>query len=420
MDNITTTIPWPRELYSRHGAPQRLEGLQIFYDFPWRARFPDERTQFRNGLALARLAKRKCPVDKTPSILLTRDPSEREGFRPDPHHYLIVVNIDHYLANADGNAATTYFTALSSVDPIAAASIDLAALTPDQVSLLVEHRLDERILRQWSNASPERLAILARLVEDASSGVSDPLGISSANDAAQALLAVAGDNSWHALLQAGAQLPEALAHKRVWEGYWASAEAYRQHLADGDWTEAEWQRFFERNTWIFGYGLRYQFLHVLQERPYLGGRDFTRSGGQEGDFLMATEAALRFTVLVEIKKPESDLVKETTYRNRTFHLGEDLTGGVSQLQQQCWRWANEGSRASEALDLLESRGIYTHEPKSILVIGNIASLGGSRDKIRTFESFRSSLRHPEVLTFDELLARAQQIVATANSLGSSL
>jgi hypothetical protein len=178
-----------------------------------------------------------------------------------------------------------------------------------------------------------------------------------------------------------------------------------------------WQSFFERRTWIFGYGLQYQFLHQIQEQPYVGGRGISRTGAQEGDFLLSTHASVRFTVLVEIKTPDAALVLDAEYRNRTYRLGPELTGGVAQVQQQCWRWAVEGSRTDAARERLEEQQIFTHEPRGILVIGNLNVIAANRDKIRTFESFRRNLMQPEVLTFDELLARAEQIVASGESEG---
>ena len=54
--------------------------------------------------------------------------------------------------------------------------------------------------------------------------------------------------------------------------------------------------------------------------------------------------------------------------------------------------------------------VFTHEPRGILVIGNTSSLAGDRSKLRTFEGFRRNLWHPEVLTYDELLARTEMMV----------
>lgn len=161
------------------------------------------------------------------------------------------------------------------------------------------------------------------------------------------------------------------------------------------------------NEWIFGYGLRPQFLHLVQERPNLGGSDITRTGGQEGDYLLATDANVSFTLLVEIKRPDAQLVTTTPYRNRVYGLGDDLVWGIAQLQQQCWRWGSHSSRFVENQDRLEGQNIYTHEPRGLLVIGNTSSLDGSREKLQTFEGFRRNLWQPEVITYDELLRRTE-------------
>ena len=216
------------------------------------------------------------------------------------------------------------------------------------------------------------------------------------------------------VIAAGAELTEALADSRILQARREHCAEFRQHLEAGDWAEPEWQGFFEQRTWIFGWGLEYRFLHTLQSRPYFGGRDITRTGGQEGDYLLATAASIRFTVIAEIKRPDSPLVG-VLYRNRTYPPGDDLAAGVAQMQQESRRWVVEGSMTEANRELLEGQGIYTNEPRGILVIGNTADLGNDGAKIRSFESFRRHLMQPEVLTFDELLCRAEAIVALSEA-----
>jgi hypothetical protein len=148
---------------------------------------------------------------------------------------------------------------------------------------------------------------------------------------------------------------------------------------------------------------------MLADRPYTGGRDYTGRGGQESDYLFATGAAKRFTVMVDIKTPGASLVLETKYRNRVHMLGSDLIGGVTQVQQQCWRWEMEGSRTEDNRELLRRHSAHGHRPAGILVIGDTSSLN-TEEKVRTFESFRRGLDLPEVLTFDELLERGKRFV----------
>ncbi len=125
---------------------------------------------------------------------------------------------------------------------------------------------------------------------------------------------------------------------------------------------------------------------------------------------MATEAQNRFTVLVEIKKPNSELVTSKLYRNKVHELGEDLVGGVAQLQSNCRTWTRDGSRSEENIERLNAVNTYTYEPKGILVIGHTKQLD-TLNKQATFELFRRNLYNPQILTYDELYARAEFLVS---------
>lgn len=59
-------------------------------------------------------------------------------------------------------------------------------------------------------------------------------------------------------------------------------------------------------------------------------------------------------------------------------------------------------------------GEYTYllRPRAFVVVGQLSELTGeagghNQDKIRSFELFRRQLQEPEILTFDEVLARAE-------------
>lgn len=55
--------------------------------------------------------------------------------------------------------------------------------------------------------------------------------------------------------------------------------------------------------------------------------------------------------------------------------------------------------------------VYSGAPRSYVVIGRLSSLMRGdqlqRDKVRSFELYRRHLSYPEVLTHDEVLARAR-------------
>jgi hypothetical protein len=223
------------------------------------------------------------------------------------------------------------------------------------------------------------------------------------------LLIEAGEDFWQILEDLQPDLFRAVALAKLHEVREHAIAEFERRLKAAEWAEDDWQEFFEVNTWIFGYGLSYRFLSTLQAQPNYGGKDVRGSGGQRGDFLTASEAENRFTVLVEIKTPETTLVADRTYRNRVHLLGGHLIGGVSQLQANCRTWDRRAEDAENREALEDVGGAYTIEPKGILLIGHTEQLD-SLGKRTTFELFRRSLHNPEVITFDELLARARHLL----------
>lgn len=214
---------------------------------------------------------------------------------------------------------------------------------------------------------------------------------------------------WAALGELQPNLFRAVALTKLQEVREEAIREFEEHLTKDDWIEPSWQDFFERNTWIFGYGLSYRFLSTLESQPSYGGTSVSGSGGQRGDFLTATAAERRFTVLVEIKTPSAALITDRRYRNKVHLLGAELVGGVEQLQSNCRTWEFRGSTEEENREEMEERDTFTIQPKGILVIGNTLQLDRSA-KRTTFELFRRNIMNPEIITFDELLERARHLV----------
>jgi hypothetical protein len=99
---------------------------------------------------------------------------------------------------------------------------------------------------------------------------------------------------------------------------------------------------------------------------------------------------------------------------------EHLAGGVAQVQGTVHHAALE---IQDELRKRDANGFqqvgdvsYLLRPKSYLIIGRLSefidpSTGAHHgDKIRSFELYRRHLQEPEVITFDELLARADWMV----------
>lgn len=174
-------------------------------------------------------------------------------------------------------------------------------------------------------------------------------------------------------------------------------------------SEREWEAFFRKHRWIFGYGLDYRFLSAIQDQPQYGGTTVTGGGGQRGDQLHSTHGNVQYTVLVEIKKPNTRLLNDQSYRNGAYSVSSELAGGVAQLQSCCRQWEVDGSRTDENRELMAA--VKTVRPKGILVIGNTSELQDFQ-RCKSFELFRSHLNGIAILTYDELYERASFICSS--------
>ena len=174
-----------------------------------------------------------------------------------------------------------------------------------------------------------------------------------------------GEEVWNDLVESNPDLATKLALARIQiERKTVLAEFESSLQEDKD--EQYWQDYFQKNQWIFGYGLDYKFLQTITGQPTYDGSQYDGKGEQRGDFLLNSKAKNKFTVLVEIKKPNTNLIESvpnTPYRSGVSRLGRELLWAVSQLQVNCQSWSRIGSRTDKARDELESQNIFTYCPR---------------------------------------------------------
>lgn len=206
---------------------------------------------------------------------------------------------------------------------------------------------------------------------------------------------------------------------------------YFKHLLDpsffiqvksstGKRSEAIWQEFFEKNPWIFGYGLGYIFLTGLDEKKLeqvVQGYNLNQPG-KRIDAVMKTRGFISNLCFVEIKTSQTKLLKPgPPYRPGCFAPSDDLAGAVAQVQGSVASAINTLTEKIEFKDALGNptgEQVFNHLPKSFLVIGNLSEFisehGINNEQLRSFELFRKNIVSPEILTFDELYERARFIV----------
>jgi hypothetical protein len=198
-------------------------------------------------------------------------------------------------------------------------------------------------------------------------------------------------------------------------------DAFKHASEEAGGKEQVWQRFLEENPWILGITLAGQLLTAWNEEKLeqvVAGFSVVGSG-KRTDALLRTNGAIRSLVFAEIKHHISPLLGDE-YRPGAWSVSKELAGGISQIQQTVYRARREiGERLRDRDDDGAETGEVTFlvRPRSYLIIGDLNQLRGTRgvhpDKHRSFELHRRNLYEPEIITFDELLARAEWHVSLA-------
>ncbi|MBI3958147.1 MAG: DUF4263 domain-containing protein [Chloroflexi bacterium] len=183
--------------------------------------------------------------------------------------------------------------------------------------------------------------------------------------------------------------------------------------------EAVWQRFFESNPWIFGYGLQYIFTSGLDDRQLeqvTSGHNLHQSG-KRVDALVKTRGYISSLCFVEIKTHRTNLLSNESYRSECWRISNDLAGSVAQIQKTVQKAVRELHTKLEFTDgdgLPTGETAFLYQPKSYVVIGCLQEFVSNgrinEQRFGSFELFRRNITNPEIITFDELFERAKYIV----------
>lgn len=186
--------------------------------------------------------------------------------------------------------------------------------------------------------------------------------------------------------------------------------------------ESVWQTFFEKNPWIFGFGLNYVFNAPLEGKKLeqtVSGSSITGSG-KRTDALLATSGIIQSLCFVEIKTHKKEILKitDTAYRPDSWAISSELAGGIAQVQRTVQKSLRNIQHALELKDkdgFVTKEKLYLYKPKSFLLIGCLAEFKNENgniheEKYSSFEIFRRSISDVEIITFDELFERANAIV----------
>lgn len=168
-----------------------------------------------------------------------------------------------------------------------------------------------------------------------------------------------------------------------------------------DLTEPKWQEFLKANPFILSLAFAYP-VFLVQDQAYVGGATIRGAGEKIADFLLAQ----RYTgnlALIEIKRPNTPLLKTLPYRADLHAPTTEVSGSISQVLDQKYRL--QYSFTQKAYE----SGLTNVHPYSIQCIVIVGTAPTSKDERKSLELFRNSTKDVAIVTFDELLEKLKEI-----------
>lgn len=415
-------LEWDLELQHKHGAAERMCGIDVYHDFDWDEHFSDHRVQFRNGKVLAKHTIDACPDDKVPAILLTDREDVTEGLRHTDEDFVVVVNLPRYLEHADADAAMSYW-ALGMGPEIAALGqlAPLAEAQPEAFQALIQANLDAEVVHTWANADPENMTALRAIAtpDNPNLGTPDPSDIVEALGRLDGVdpslvAAIAEKLNSDTSPESRLELINALADDR--EGRRdigdvfgdriggrlsdarASVDEYEALIGDPGSTETTVQQFLEQNIWILG--LNYSELRPRLEIP-------------RGTVDFILERFDGFHDLLELKSPQDSIITAPEGATRRPSASQfSLSSALGQALAQIHAYREVLRRDNVTEELYGLRN--AHDPHLKVVIGRASSLPTTSQPV--LRELNKSLHHVEVIPYDVLGRQASAVLDNIESL----
>lgn len=168
--------------------------------------------------------------------------------------------------------------------------------------------------------------------------------------------------------------------------------------------EEFWQQFFGHNPMILAQAVPDQIIKI-GEKCYLGGKGIDNTGGNISDYLFAT-ASNRNLIIIEIKTPKTPLLGRK-YRANAYAISEDLSGAVVQTLSYRDELLKSYYNLTGRPDSIQFNAF---DPQCLIIIGHLFLDNLSALERRSFELFRRSNTRVQILTYDELFAKVQDLV----------
>lgn len=162
--------------------------------------------------------------------------------------------------------------------------------------------------------------------------------------------------------------------------------------------EEEFQKFFTENPEVLSIIIP-SLVHLIEGKPYCGGKDISGDGGVFGDFIADEVNNMAF---IEIKTPECKLVGSNLYRNGLQEISSDICNAVNQVKNEKDAFYKNHAGDSKYKDRF-------FDPKCYVIAGLSSSLDNEQ-KTKAFELYKSSLSNVSIITYDEIVLTLDRFI----------
>jgi hypothetical protein len=161
------------------------------------------------------------------------------------------------------------------------------------------------------------------------------------------------------------------------------------------------QQTLKDNSWILAQIFTYPVI-LFEDKAYVGGHAVDNTGSHLVDFLYQHNITGHIDV-IEIKTPCTNILGNP-YR-QTYKISEELNGAINQTLDyrntiQTWYLALKPKTPEFEIC----------NPRSVIIIGDMGNeFNGEKDKYTAFNLFRQNLKDIQIITFDELFDKIDQL-----------
>jgi hypothetical protein len=180
--------------------------------------------------------------------------------------------------------------------------------------------------------------------------------------------------------------------------YFATVKTKFDGLIENKHKEADFQKFFEKNPLLLTLFAGSPYV-LFNNQAYLGGKSFDNRNSQYTDFLYKNKLTNN-SFIIEIKRPDTSLLKTKSYRTGVYQPSKDLSGAVSQVLTQKYQLDSD---IASLIKNSSNRDVDAYNAQCLLIVGLLKELDGenAKEKKRSFELYRNNQKNIRIITYDE-------------------